>query len=259
MGPMTWRERKSDVHPVMSGAEPVTIDGNHVGVLVIHGFTGTPQSMLPLARTFAKAGYTVSLPLLPGHGTAVEDMISTRWTDWSAAAESAYRTLAARCESVVVVGLSMGGTICAWLAAEHREILGAVLINPLIDADLPSVQQLRASIMAVDGDTAPGIGSDIAAPGVSELAYQRSPVKSLISLLDAASQLKNRLDDICCPVLLLLSPQDHVVDPKSTDVLIGKLGKQVRRVLLQNSFHVATLDLDFPLIQEESLSFVEGL
>ncbi len=247
------------MHPVIPGAEPLTVDGSPVGVLVVHGFTGTPQSMRPLARAFADAGYTMSLPLLPGHGTDVEDMIPTRWADWSAAVDSTYRTLAERCESVVVVGLSMGGTLCAWLAAEHPEIAGAVLVNPLIDAELPSVQEMRAGISASDGTTVPGIGSDIAAPGVVELAYPRSPIKPLLSLLDAAVQLKPRLGDIRCPVLLLLSPQDHVVDPRSTDVLIDALGEQVQRVDLRDSFHVATLDHDSALIQRESLGFVERL
>src|SRR5207253_2655684 len=115
--------------PVMPGAEPFSAPGGPHGALVLHGFTGTPQSMRGLANAFAAAGYTVELPLLPGHGTSVEDMATTTFADWSAAAERAYEDLAARCERIVVAGLSMGGTLAARLAARHPEISGLVLVN----------------------------------------------------------------------------------------------------------------------------------
>ena len=92
--------------PIMSGAEPWSSEGGSHGALVLHGFTGNPQSMRPLAVALGKAGFTVDLPLLPGHGTAVEDMVPTRWEDWSGAAETAYLALATRCEKVMVTGLS---------------------------------------------------------------------------------------------------------------------------------------------------------
>src|SRR5262249_42976534 len=118
--------------PVMPGAEPWSAAGGPNGVLVLHGFTGNPQSMRPLAEAFAAAGFAVDLPLLPGHGTAVEDMVPTRWADWSGAADKAYSDLAARSDKVVVAGLSMGGTLTAWLAARHPEIAGIVLVNALV-------------------------------------------------------------------------------------------------------------------------------
>src|SRR3954464_14582979 len=115
--------------PVLPGAEPFTADGGPHGVLVLHGFTGNPQSMRGLAEAFAAAGYAVELPRLPGHGTSVDDMATTTFADWSAAVERAYDDLAGRCERVVVAGLSMGGTLAAWLAARHPEIAGLVVIN----------------------------------------------------------------------------------------------------------------------------------
>src|SRR5664280_811509 len=120
--------------PIIPGCEPWSADGGSHGVLVLHGFTGNPQSMRPLAEAVAAAGYTVELPLLPGHGTAVEDLVPTRWDDWSEGAEAAYRALAARCDKVVVSGLSMGGTLTCWLAARHPEIAGIAVVNPLIQA-----------------------------------------------------------------------------------------------------------------------------
>src|ERR1700681_4223397 len=106
----------------MPGAEPFTHHGGSLGVLVLHGFTGNPQSMRPLAQALAAVGYTVDLPLLPGHGTSVEGMIPTRCSDYAAAAEAAYSDLARRCDAVAVVALSMGGTLACWLAEHHPEI-----------------------------------------------------------------------------------------------------------------------------------------
>src|SRR5213080_266698 len=104
------------VTKVMPGAEPFSAPGGPHGALVLHGFTGNPQSMRGLAKAFAAAGFAVELPRLPGHGTAIEDMLETDWRDWSGAAESAYEKLTARCNKVVVGGLSMGGTLTLWLA-----------------------------------------------------------------------------------------------------------------------------------------------
>ena len=103
-------------------------------MLVLHGFTGNPQSMRPLAEAVAAAGFTVEMPLLPGHGTAIEDMIPTRFEDWSSAAEAVYDELAARCDKVIVSGLSMGGTLACWLATRHPEIAGIAVVNPLVVA-----------------------------------------------------------------------------------------------------------------------------
>ena len=97
-----------DGKEIIPGCEPWSADGGRQGVLVLHGFTGNPQSMRGLAEAFAAAGFAVELPLLPGHGTSVDDMIDTAWPDWSAAAEAAYADLAARVDRVVVAGLSSG-------------------------------------------------------------------------------------------------------------------------------------------------------
>ena len=88
----------TDKTELMPGAEPWTA-GGPVGALCLHGFTGNPTSMRPVAEAFAAAGFAVELPRLPGHGTTVEDMITTGWADWTAEAEAAYQRLAARCDA----------------------------------------------------------------------------------------------------------------------------------------------------------------
>ena len=240
---------------VLPGAEPWSAPGDERGVLVVHGFTGNPQSMRPLAEAFAAEGWTVELPLLPGHGTSVDDMLATRWEDWSQAAEAAYVELAGRCRAVVVAGLSMGGTLTTWLAQRHPEIAGIVLVNPLVDATTEGVRGMRDAAAAETAGTWPAIGSDISREGTGELAYDATPVQPLLSLLDATAQVQERLADVRCPVLLLTSPQDHVVDPVSSDTLAAGVSGPVRRVALERSYHVATLDHDAALLEREAVAF----
>src|ERR1700712_3582303 len=245
----------------MPGAEPWEAEGSgpaaDVGVLVLHGFTGNPQSMRPLAEAFAQAGFTVSMPLLPGHGTQVEDMIPTRWADGSAAAEAAWTELAGKVRTTLVAGLSMGGTLTAWLATRHPEIAGLVLVNPLIDGTAPGVTSMVEQLRAADVELVPGIGSDIAKEGGTESAYPMTPVQPLLDLHAALAPLAAELSSITCPVLLLTSTQDHVVEPVSSDTLAAAVSGPVERVALENSYHVATLDNDAPLIEERAVAFAK--
>lgn len=243
---------------VLPGAEPFSHDGNEVGVLVCHGFTGSPQSMRPLADALAAEGFTVELPLWPGHGTSIDDMLETTWDDWSRAAEAAYQDLAGRCEKVVVAGLSMGGTLTAWLASRHAEIAGAIFVNAAVQAP---ADEMRAMIeqLGEQGPTFQGIGNDVADPDVKELAYEATPVKPLLSLMDACRDLSAQLGNIACPVLVFTSPQDHVVEPVQSDFLAESVSGPVERVTLERSYHVATIDYDRDLIAERSVDFVRKI
>lgn len=240
----------------MAGAEPFSATGGPEGALVLHGFTGNPHSVRGIAEKLADAGLTVELPLLPGHGTALEDMMDTRWPDWSEAAEQAYLQLAARCRAVVVVGLSMGGTIGCWLAERYREIGGLAVINPLVK---PPDDEFRAGVKALlDSGTpvAPGIGSDIAMPGAHEVTYDGTPLAAVLSLFEGAEDVGDGLAEIHCPVLLLSSRQDHVVDPSNGDLLATSVSGPCERVWLDRSYHVATLDYDRDEVEERVTAFV---
>jgi len=241
--------------PILQGAEPWSADGGSHGVLVLHGFTGNPQSMRPLAEALATAGFTVDLPLLPGHGTAMEDMVPTRWADWSAAAEDAYRALAAHCDSVAVAALSMGGGLACGLAADHPEIAGLALVNPLIVAPGDELRDIIRQLLEDGLETTDGIGSDISKEGVVESAYPGTPLAAALSLFDGIDALAPRLAGIGCPVLLLTSREDHVVPPESAEALVASVAGPVERVVLERSYHVATLDWDAPVIEERVVAF----
>jgi carboxylesterase len=245
--------------PILPGAEPYSAAGDARGALVLHGFTGNPQSMRGLAVALADAGLTIELPLLPGHGTEVADMVPTRWEDWSAAAEAAYVELAARCRSVVVVGLSMGGTLSLWLAERYPEILALVLVNPLVvPPDADTVAFIDTLIEGGD-ELAPGVGSDIAQEGSVESAYAELPLRAARSLFGAAGEISAALVSVTCPILLFSSTQDHVVAPVSGDRLVEGVKGPVERIVLTRSFHVATLDYDKDEIEAQTVRFVTGL
>jgi carboxylesterase len=226
------------------------------GALVVHGFTGNPSSMRILADAFAAAGYHVELPRLPGHGTAMDDMLPTRWADWLGEAERAYQALAARSSSVVVVGLSMGGALTLRLGLDHPEIVGLVCVNPAAQGQPAEVVEMLTGMADAGTEVMPGIGSDIADPDVKESAYEGTPVRALVSLVvDGLGPLSAELPNGTMPLLLCTSPQDHVVDPAQGDFLAATWGGPVERVLLERSYHVATQDFDKDLVVERALAF----
>jgi carboxylesterase len=240
---------------VFAGAEPMFHEGSRVGVLVLHGFTGSPGTMKSLADAFVAAGFTVSSPRLPGHGTTVEDMAGTSWADWSAHAEATYLELAERCEQVVVAGLSMGAALTCWLAARHPEIAGIVGINSAVKPFDPDAQSFVEAMIEAGDEFAPGVGSDIAEPGVVEPAYESTPLRPLISLMQALNEMQEDLSKISCPALVIQSAQDHVVDPTAADLLAGAVSGPVERITLERSYHVATMDYDKDLIAERAVEF----
>jgi carboxylesterase len=242
-------------HPVLPGAEPFSAPGGPHGALVLHGFTGCPQSMRGLAEAFAGAGFAVELPRLPGHGTSIEDMLETGWSDWSVHAEGAYNDLAARCDKIVVSGLSMGGTLTVWLAERHPEIAGIVLVNPAVEPPAESFREMLRGVLDSGTTVMPAIGGDIADPDQSELAYDGLPVAGLLSLSDADDEIAAALGTIECPVLLMTSPHDHVVPPSSSDLVATSVSGPVERVTLERSYHVATLDYDKDDIERRAVEF----
>jgi carboxylesterase len=239
----------------MPGAEPFSAPGGPHGVLVLHGFTGTPQSMRGLAEAFASAGFAVELPLLPGHGTQIDDLAKTGFADWADAAERAYQDLAGRCDLVLVAGLSMGAALTAWLAARHPEIAGIVVINGAFAPLDASVRDALTQLVEQGVTRIPGPGNDVADPTQTELAYVEMPPASVVSLFDAADALQHDLPLITCPALVITSEQDHVVPPAASDLFAERVAGPVERIGLVRSFHVATLDYERDLIETSAVEF----
>lgn len=242
-------------HPIRPGSEPVSFPGDRRGALVLHGFTGAPPSVLPVATALARAGFTVEVPLLPGHGTHVEDMAGIGFADWVDAASSSFEKLRARCDSVVVAGLSMGGAVGLALASSGIDLHGLAVINaPAVQPAEAMLQMIREQIES-GNELFPAIQNDIAAPGVEEYGYDSVPLRSLMSLLDALPGVRAGLPQITCPTLVVHSVQDHVVDPATADVIAAELGGPVERLVCERGYHVVTLDFDGPLVCDTVVDF----
>jgi carboxylesterase len=242
---------------LLPGAEPFEHAGGPVGVLLCHGFTGSPQTMRSWAEYVAGQGFTVSLPRLPGHGTTWQDMARTGWQDWYAEVDAAFAALASRCEQTFVFGISMGGCLALRLAEVHgRKVRGLVLVNPSLAPDTKLF--LLAPVLKHVVRTMPGVASDIKKPGISEVGYDRVPISTAATLPKLWDITTKHLSDVTQPVLVYRSTVDHVVGPPSMQVLLAGLpGDQVTVRECADSYHVATLDNDAETIFEGSVKFIQ--
>ncbi|MEV6649804.1 alpha/beta fold hydrolase [Streptomyces sp. NPDC051219] len=245
--------------PVLPGAEPFRHEGGEVGVLLCHGFTGSPQSLRPWADHLAARGLTVSLPLLPGHGTRWEDMQLTGWQDWYAEVDRELRALLERCSQVFVFGLSMGGALTLRLAAKHGDaISGIVVVNPANKVHGLSAYALPVARHLVR--TTKGLRSDIAKDGVEEVGYDRVPLHAAHSVRNFFRLVDTELPQVTQPMLLLHSPQDHVVPAADSARILSRVSStDVTETILEQSYHVATLDYDAERIFEDSYAFIGRL
>lgn len=253
-----WRTRTAvaPVEPaaVKPGAEPYAGGDGSVGVLLIHGFTGSPASLRPWAEKLVADGYRVRVPRLPGHGTTWQEMNLTRWHDWFRAVEQCYLELAAETTTVVVGGLSMGGALALRLA-ELYPVAGLCLVNPALRNNDPRLVLLP--VLKLFAGSIPGISNDIAKPFADEVAYSRTPLRALASMLQLWDVTIASLHRVSCPILIFRSEHDHIVDPSSVQILQDRIATAEIEVRpLRLSFHVATLDYDAPAIFADSSSFI---
>jgi carboxylesterase len=241
--------------PANPESAPFSAAGGPVGVLVLHGFTGSPRTVRPWAAHLAEAGLTVRAPLLAGHGGDWRDLAKTGWTDWYASAERAFKELYACCEEVFVAGISMGACLAFRLAETQGDrVTGLIVVNPSLAGDNPLIPfspVLKYVIRAI-----PSIGGDIKNPGAQEGASKKTPVASVATLPKMWKTTAAELASVTQPVLVYRSTVDHVVGPASMKVLTAALPSAEVRPLA-NSYHVATLDNDAPEIFDGTLAFIQ--
>ncbi len=231
-------------------------DGRRVGVLVLHGLTGSPASVRPWAAHLNEAGYAVSVPRLPGHGTRWQDLNTTRYADWYRGAEAALEELATECDQVVAAGLSMGGCLALDLAQRRgREVEALVLVNPVVNSERRDIRLLPFLKHLVPAF--PGISNDIKKAGADEVAYTRTPLRAAHSMFQGVGVVRGRLPEVTQPLLLFRSRTDRVVDPSSGRIILSEVSsRDLEERVLEDSYHVATLDNDAPAVFEGTVDFV---
>lgn len=250
-----------------AGAEndPFFLSGGPVGCLLIHGFTATPWEMRFLGERLHAAGYTVSGVRLAGHGTSPDDLARATWRDWYASARDALQTLHTHTPHVIVVGQSMGALLALELAADtHAGVAGLALLSPallLTQRWLPWVAPVIPALRPFLGQRCFNKGesdiADAAARAASPNA-RRVPLRALCELLQLQRRVHRRLGAVRQPVLVIHSRQDHACPLDNVAVLENHLRGRVQAILLQDSYHVISVDVDKERVATEVAKFVAG-
>jgi len=229
-----------------------------VGILLVHGFTGSPASMRPWAESLNQRGYTVKVPLLPGHGTTPHDLNLVKWQEWPAKVESDLQELLRTCRKVFICGLSMGGGTTLNIATRYsKDLAGIILVNPMIHVKFVP-HQLAWAISRFQ-KMRDSVGDDIKRPGITEYGYDALPAVGVYELLKMLHYTRKRLHDVTAPMLLFHSIDDHTLPVTNTEIVMKGVGsRQKQRIELVNSYHVATLDYDQEVIFENSRLFIQS-
>ena len=214
--------------------------------------------MRPWGEFLHSKGYTVRVPLLPGHGTVPEDLNKVKWHEWPAKVQFELSELRKSCDVIFLVGLSMGGgTVLNVAASVDNDLAGLILVNPMIHVKgvpvelaffLSRFQKMRTSV-----------GDDIKRPGITEWGYDALPTRGIYQLLKMLRITRRSLSTITVPVQLFHSVDDHTLPVTNTEIILDELGSTNKtRIELVNSYHVATMDYDQELIFKNSLTFIEA-
>jgi carboxylesterase len=242
---------------ILPGCEPIFKKNGSKGCLLLHGFTSCPFELRLLGDHLYNEGYTVSIPLLPGHGTSPNDLRKQSWKDWYEAAKKSLFELRKSCQTVYVIGLSMGGSIALHLAA-HYEVEGIVALAPGLHLK-NKFSFLSHVLYPLYPYSKKWFGPDIKA-SVDTITYNKIPVKSLSELLCMFKHLQDDLTDINAPLLIIYAQKDHVINSKSAQEIYHKASSKNKRILsLNDSYHIITLDTEKEQVFRETINFLKGL
>jgi carboxylesterase len=229
------------------------------GVLVLHGFSGTPATVLPLGRRLFEAGFHVEGPLLSGHGTSPWDLGRVRWTDWLDDALRALDRLDRRAAPLFVAGLSMGGALTLHLAARRPDLAGLVLVNHVLFLQ-PDWLIRQAGWLKHVLPLVPSRGPDVLDPQAPRATYPWLSVAGIHELTKLMDVARAGLASVTPPVLIFRSRQDHVAPEKSATWTFENVGSTIKELVwLDRSYHVATMDFDKDVISEKTIRFFNHL
>jgi carboxylesterase len=236
------------------------LEGGPIGVLLIHGFTGSPPEMRRIGEYLHQRGLTVSAPLLPGHGTSVDDMNRSKWTEWTDCVERALAELWARSDTVFVGGLSLGSLLTLYLAAHHTDLPGVILYSPatwIADRRLyltPVVKYLMPK-RAKSPDT------DLTDPEADRWfwCYEEDPTVAAHELLKLLRRVRRALPQVTCPILLIHSTLDRSIDANSARLTYERVSSEDKElVTLHNSGHCLTVDSEWESVAAKTHEFIHA-
>lgn len=224
------------------------------GVLLCHGFTATTAEVRLLAQALFASGYSVSGPLLPGHGTTPHDCNRYKWEDWYAALEQGYHQLASQCTRVIVGGESTGALLALYLAYKHPEAAGILCYAPALRLKLSKLKIFLLSILV------PFLTSIPKPPSTDNNPWQGyavQPLKGARQLLRLQKATTAILPHIRCPILVMQGRLDPTVHPSAPQVIYDQVSSPVKQLhWLENSTHCVILDKEHPLAARLTLEFL---
>jgi carboxylesterase len=233
------------------------LEGGSTGILLIHGFTGSPPEMSLVGEYLNQRDLTVSVPLLPGHGTTVEDLDTRTWEDWTSHVESALGDLQKRCKTVFVAGLSLGGLLALYLAALHDELGGAISYSAPM-----GVTDWRSKLVPIFKKFIPQVtkSEDFMTDPEAKLrnwSYETTPTSAAHEVLKFMGEVKHLLPRINCPLLIINSTEDPEIRPDSGQyVYVHTSSADKKLIMLHNCGHVITIDNEWEQVAEETYKFI---
>lgn len=227
--------------------------GNKTGVLLIHGFTGTPSEVRYLGEYLSGKGYTVKGVLLKGHGTTPEDMRKCCYRDWISSAIDGYKALKQECDEVFAVGLSMGGLLSLYLARNY-DVRGVASLSAPV-----RILGTSAGIAFIERYFKAYILNKPEKEDVNVISYDKSPVKSVYELFRLIRYVKSNLGKIEKPILIMQSYGDRTVNPASANIIFNNIGSRDKSIIyLHESGHIVTCDCEKEQVFEEVYAFIRS-
>jgi len=231
-------------------------EGGPVGVLLSHGFTATPAEVRLLAQNLHARGFSVAGPLLPGHGTSIEDLNRCHWQDWVGGVEQTYQQLATRCQKVVVGGESLGSLLALYLASEHPEAAAVLAYAPAVHSTTWGFKFL-ANLLA------PFVLFHIPPQGPKSVIDERwqgyavQPLKAITQLFRFQAQVRRRLPRIHQPVLVLQGRLDRSIFPDCPEIVMSRVSSPVKEThWLEKSQHCVLLDQEWEQAAKITVEFL---
>lgn len=237
---------------------PFFLTGSDTGVLLLHGYTGSPTEMRWVGDYLHARGMTVSGPLLPGHGTTPEAMNRCRWTDWTGHVEQALADLRAHCRRVFVAGLSMGSLLTLYLAQRHPDLPGIIVYSPAVWVRGWEIYLTPVVRHFISARPKP-LNSDLVDPkaDLQLWCYDVDPVPAAAQLLRLQLHVRRRLGRVTCPLLIIHSPGDGAIHPLSASRTYQRVGSRDKElVTLTASGHCITVDSQWQRVAEKTESFI---
>jgi len=241
-------------NPHLEG-DPFYWEAGRVGVLLIHGFTATTAEIRPLAKGLHAKGYTVSGPLLPGHGTKPEDANRYTWRDWVDMAENAYQQIATQCDYLFVGGESTGALLALYLGEGHPEITGLLTFAPAVQLKYTTFDIIRLYFLA---PFIPYIPKNPSKDDLLWQGYTAWPLRGAIQLFRLQRRVNSHLQEIRRPILIVQGRLDNRVHPKAPEIIEQSVSSAVKEIhWMKNSTHCVILDREQDQVIDITLKFIQ--